>query len=62
MWDIGSSIAVGLLFLLDVVVFADLFRAEFSDMRARRVAVERDQVLTVRDGGPTAASPNGVCT
>jgi len=56
------SIAVGLVFLVDLVVFADLIRAEFSDGRARRVAGERGQVQIVRDGGPTAASPKGVRT
>jgi hypothetical protein len=34
MWDIGWSIAIGLVFLLDLVVFGDLVRREFSDMRA----------------------------
>ena len=59
MWDIGW-IGVGLIFSLDLLVFADLVRAEFSDVRARRRAVKRGQVLTVRDRGPTAASPKGV--
>jgi hypothetical protein len=59
MWDIGWSIAIGLVFLLDLVVFGDLVRGEFSDMRARRVAVKRGQV---RDRGPAAASPKGVRT
>jgi hypothetical protein len=61
MWDI-RWIAVGLIFLLDAVVFADLVRAEFSDVRARRIAVKRGQVLTVRDRGPRAVSPKGVRT
>jgi hypothetical protein len=63
MWDIGwRSIAVGFVFLLDLVVLADLVRAEFSEGRARRVAIERGQVPTVSDRGPTAASPEGVRT
>jgi hypothetical protein len=60
MWDIGwRSIAIGVVFLLDLVVFGDLVRGEFSDMRARRVAAKRGQV---RDRGPAAASPKGVHT
>jgi hypothetical protein len=54
MWDIGWGIAVALLFLLNVVVFADLFRAECSEARARRVPIEGGQVLTVKNPGTTA--------
>jgi hypothetical protein len=60
MWDIGwRSIAIGVVFLLDLIVFGDLVRGEFSDMRARRVAVKRGQV---EDRSPAAASPKGVHT
>jgi hypothetical protein len=53
MWNIGwRSIAIGVVYLLDLVVLGDLVRGEFSDMRARRVAVKRGQV---RDRGPAAA-------
>jgi hypothetical protein len=63
MLDIGwRSIALGLVFLLDLIVFGDLVRAEFSDVRARRVAVRRNQAPMVRDRGPTAPSPKGVRT
>jgi hypothetical protein len=63
MWDIGwRSIAVGVVFLLDLVVFGDLVRGEFPDVRARWVAIKRGQVPTVRDGGPTPTSPEGVRT
>jgi hypothetical protein len=63
MWDIGwRSIAVGVVFLLDPVVFGDLVRGEFADVRARWVAMKRGQVPTVRDRGATAASPKGVRT
>jgi hypothetical protein len=63
MWDIGwRSIALGVVFLLDLAVFADLVRRDFSDVRAKRTAFEHGQVLTVRDGGPMAASANGVRT
>jgi hypothetical protein len=62
MWDIGwRSIAVGVVFLLDLVVFGDLVRGEFSDVRARWMAIKRGRVPAVRDGGATAASPKGVC-
>jgi len=38
MWDIGwRSIAVGLVSLLDLGVFASLVWAEFTDLRARPV-------------------------
>jgi len=38
MWDIGwRSIAVGLVSLLDLGVFASLVWAEFADLRARPV-------------------------
>jgi hypothetical protein len=40
------SIAGGLVFLLDLVAFADLVRAEFSDARAKRVALGRGHVPT----------------
>jgi len=53
MWDIGWSVAIGLVFFLDLIVFGDLVRGEFSDMLARRVAVKRGQV---RERGPAAAS------
>ena len=59
MWDIGWSVAIGLVFFLDLIVFGDLVRGEFSDMLARRVAVKRGQV---RGRGPAAASPKGVRT
>jgi hypothetical protein len=60
MFDIGwRSIAVGLVFLLDLIVFADLVRGEFSDVRAKRVAIKRSQAPTVWDRGPTAPSPKG---
>ena len=60
MLDIGwRSIALGLVFLLDLIVFGDLVRDEFSDVRARRVAVKRSQAPTVRDRGPMAPSPKG---
>jgi len=63
MFDIGwRSIAVGLVFLLDLIVFADLVRGEFSDVRAKRVAIERSQAPTVRDRRPTASSLKGVRT
>jgi hypothetical protein len=63
MWDIGwRSIAVGVVFLLDLVVFGDLVRGEFADVRARWVAIKRGQVPIVRDGGATAASPKRVPT
>jgi hypothetical protein len=63
MWDIGwGSIAVGLVFVLDLVVFGDLVRGEFSDVRARWEANKRGQVPTARDRRPAAASPNGVRT
>jgi hypothetical protein len=63
MWDIGwRSIALGVVFLLDLAVFADLVRRDFSDVRAKRTAIERGQVLTVSDGGPMAASAHGVRT
>jgi hypothetical protein len=62
MSDIGCrSIALGL-FLLDLIAFADLVRADFSDVRKRRVAIKRGPVLTVRDRARTAASPVGVRT
>jgi hypothetical protein len=62
MWDIGwRSIAVGGVFLLDLVVFGDLVRGEFSDVRARWMAMNRRRVPAVGDGGATAASPKGVC-
>jgi hypothetical protein len=62
MWDIGwRSIAVGGVFLLDLVVFGDLVRGEFSDVRARWMAMNRGRVPAVGDGGATAASPKGVC-
>jgi hypothetical protein len=63
MLDIGwRSIAVGLVFLLDLIVFADLVRGEFSDVRAKRMAIKRSQAPTVRDRGPTAPSLKGVRT
>jgi hypothetical protein len=59
MWDIGGSVAIGLVSLLDLVFFGDLVRGEFPHVRARRVAVKRGQVM---DRGPAAASPKGVRT
>ncbi len=36
MWDIGwRSLMVGLVFLVDLIVLANLARAELSDLRAR---------------------------
>jgi hypothetical protein len=41
MWDIGwRSIAVAFIFLLDLIVFADLVQAELADARARRAAAK----------------------
>jgi hypothetical protein len=67
MWDIGCrSIAIKFVFLLDSV--ADLARVEFSDMRAKRMAIERGQMRTARyhplparimGCGPTAPSIPG---
>jgi hypothetical protein len=60
MWDIGwRSSAIAVVYLVDLVVLGDLVRGEFSDMRAKRVAVKRGQV---RDRGPAAASPKRVHT
>jgi hypothetical protein len=63
MWDIGwRSIAVAIVFLLDLVVFGDLVRSEFSDVRARWVGIMRGRAPTVSNGGPTAASRKGART
>jgi hypothetical protein len=69
MWDIGRrSITIGYVFLLDSVVFADLARAEFSDMRATWMAIKRSQTRSagyhplparIMDRGPTAPSIPG---
>lgn len=66
MWNMGwKSIARGLILLLDIIVFADLVRAEFAYARARRGATKHRQLPTaeyhplpagVMDRGRTAAS------
>lgn len=70
MWDIGwRSIAVGLVFLLDLIVFADLVRADLSDLRTTWVVIKRGRVPTASfrppsaraaDRSRTAAPPEGV--
>lgn len=42
MWDLGwRSLAVGLVFLADLIVFADLARAELRDLREARAQADR---------------------
>lgn len=50
MWDIGwKNIAGGLILLLDIIVFADLVRAEFACARAGRSATKHRQLPTSED-------------
>jgi len=70
MWGIGwKMIALGLIALLDLIVFADLVRAELGHARARRgvtkygrscAAEYRRLLVGVMDHGRTAASSKGL--